>query len=204
MPYERQYTKQEVSDILRLSEGRSSPVTTQPGHCMSLHVGQSGLQVSDRLRGEIVSDAQHPIIMGPTGTVLPESQSRNIWRSLGPPGTTTNQLKSAYKNNIDNGVQRSGSFRDAQDALTLARYALNSTTGQAELRRLDTDPTTNRIFITVSVSAIQSLHSAWIMKYADSDNDVTHDEQIKSVFMIVDRYADPASEIHIQTFYPVK
>ena len=199
MPLAHAYSKQDFSDLLLASEGRNSPVSGEPGHCMSLHIGQSGLQISDRLVNKLSSDANHPIIMGPAGSVVPENQSRDIWRTLNP-GSNTAQLKGAHSNLIDNAKSNSGSFLDLQQALMVGRYVLNCALGQTELAKLDA--ATTRVSIRTNLNAFMSAEGTWKMYFASTDEDVTHVADFNQVFMLVDKI--DAGTLHLQTFYPIK
>jgi hypothetical protein len=201
MPHAHNYSQQEFLNLLLASEGRNSPVSGEPGHCRSLHIGQDGMQISDRLQGKLSSDATHPIIMGPGGSVVPENQSREIWRGLNP-GTKTADLKNAYSSFIDNAKSNSGAFLDLQQALVLGRYTLNCATGQGELAKLDLAAVPTRVRIQIDLNGIMSAEGAWKMNFATTANDITHVCDFNHVFMLLDRI--DGANMHLQTFYPIK
>lgn len=196
----KKYTKQDVSDILYASERRLSPVSGERGHALEKHVGVGGLQISDRLRGTLITTPTRPLIMDEFGKVRPESEHRDIWRSL-TPSATTKQLKQDFRTNIENFVSRSGSFIDLQQAIIVGKYALNSQEGQAALTELD-QGVQDRVAVTVSMHKLEWVHGAWKMNYASHGNDITHEEDFSKAFMLIDKLA--SNQIHIQTFFPIK
>ena len=101
MARKKQYSRQEVSDILQQSEGRKSPVSGEPGHTLKYHVGADGLQISDRLMNTLQTDDSHPLIMTPDGKIAPESVHRDVWKSRNP-GMSTKKSKSDFRSMIDN------------------------------------------------------------------------------------------------------
>ncbi len=202
----RNYTKQEVNDILYASERRLSPVSGERGHALEKHVGVGGLQISDRLRGTLTTSPTRPLIMDEFGKVRPENEHRDIWRSL-TPGATTKELKQDFKNNIENYVNRSGSFTDLQQALIVGKYLLNSPEGQTALAGLDQMAVTvgskqSRVSVVVSMNRLEWIHGAWKMNYACHGNDITHEEDFSQAFMLIDKL--DLDQIHIQTFFPIK
>jgi hypothetical protein len=210
MPCARKYSKEDVNAILQASEGRRSPVSGEPGHALSRHVGVNGLQISDRLRGTVMTSASRPMVMMPTGGGADASTVRAVWREIDARNgitTTTNQLKKDYRKLVENYIDDSGAFVDLQQAIIIGRYLLNSSDGQAELAKLDAG-TETRIKIAKSLHQIEAVDGAWKMNYAgmptagNRENDITHLEDIRTAFMLVDRY--DAGNIHIQTFYPIK
>ena len=196
----KRYSRDEVNAILQESEGRRSPVSGEPGHALSRHVGVGGYQVSDRLRPELgASSATRPIVMHPSGKIASETDHREIWRNL-TPGATTRTLKAEYRRMYENNVSRSGSFLDLQQAVIAGRYLLNAAGGQAELAKLDSGAE-HRVAIELSMNAVEWIYGAWKMNYACHGNDVTHLEDFSKSFMLVDRL--DTGGIHIQTFFPV-
>jgi hypothetical protein len=209
MPRKKSYTLEEVNAILRASDGRLSPVTGEPGHALSKHVGVGGLQLSDRLRGTAMSSPSRPIVMDVDGRTAPETVYRDVWREIDARNgiqSTTKQLKSDYRKMVENYVEKSGSFIDAQQAIRIGRHLLNSPAGQAELARLDAG--TDRVAITQSLNLIESTDGAWKMNFAGMptaahpENDISHLVDFNQAFMLVDRLDLDA--IHIQTFFPMK
>ncbi|ATG92155.1 MULTISPECIES: hypothetical protein [Methylomonas] len=196
----RKYSKQEVHAILTTREGLLSPVSNEPSHILSLHVGVSGLQISDRLMGTLKSDSTHPIIMGPTGSIRPESEHREIWKALNP-GMNTQQAKNAFGSFIDNSKDNSGSFLDVQQAVVVGWFLLNSDEGQVELAKLD--GASNRVKISKSLDRLEFVReNAFKMNFASKDSDITHLEDFSQAVMIVDKL--PMDGIHVQTLYPVR
>ena len=197
----KQYTKQEVLNILTTREGLASPVSGEKSHIFSLHVGVEGLQISDRLMGTLNSDASHPIIMGPKGSILPEVDHRNLWKSLNP-GMNTKQAKSAFSSFIDNSKTNSGSFVDKQQAIVVAKVMLNSPEGQTQLGLLDSGAK-NRVFFKLSLDMLRD--NGFQMNFAGSgggNDDITHLEYFNQAGIVIDRL-DPDG-IHVQTLYPIK
>jgi hypothetical protein len=207
MPCAKRYSKEDVNAILYASEGRLSPVSGEPGHALSRHVGVSGLQISDRLVGRTMSSLSRPIVMQATGGAAPANIVRDVWREIDARSgitTTTAQLKKDYNKLVDNSIDNSGAFVDLQQAIIIGRYLLNSSEGQTELAKLDSG-TENRVKIVRTLNQLEAVDSAWKMNYAGSsgiDNDITHLRDIRTAFMLVDRL--DANTIHIQTFYPIK
>lgn len=205
MPCARIYSKQDVSDLLQQSEGRVLAGKTEAGHCLRLHVGQSGLEISDRLQGqELTSSSSKPIIMDATGKIAPETTVRAIWRDIntrqGNPFENTKALKYAYETQFEKGIApASGAFLDRQQALVLIRYALNSPAGQAELAKLDAGRAT-RVSTTQSVGRVELIDGAWKMNAASRQNDVTHLADVTTVTLVIDLLA--VDQIHLQTAYP--
>jgi hypothetical protein len=203
MPVTRKYTLADVNEILTQSEGRNSPTSGEPGHTLHLHVGASGLQISDRLMGSVKSDATHPIIMGPGGAIAPEATHRDIWKSLNP-GLNTKGAKSAYDQNLDNSKSNSGAFIDRQQAIAVGRFMLNSAEGQTKLGELDGGA--NRASMKMTLSMLEmSWKDAWKMYFASGDGaggDITHLETFTQAFLLIDKLN--ANTIHIQTLYPIK
>ena len=196
----RRYSRDEVNAILNESEGRLSPVSGEPGHALSRHVGVGGYQISDRLRPELgASSTTRPIVMHPSGKIASEADHREIWRNL-TPGVTTKALKAEYRRMYENYVTRSGSFLDLQQAVIVGRYLLNAAGGQAELAKLDSGAEA-RVAIELSMNAVEWIYGAWKMNYACHGNDITHLEDFSKAFMLVDRL--DADRIHVQTFFPV-
>lgn len=196
----KSYSKDAVNQLLVASEGRASPVSGETGHGLGKHVGVKGYQISDRLTGNLKSDATHPIIMDPTGKMRPESEHRDIWKSLNP-GMNTKGSKSAFRENVENWVSRSGAFMDRPQAINVGKYMLNSTDGQSKLAELDGGE--DRVAISMSLNGLDMMGiDAWKMYYADHDNDITHLEDFSKAFMLVDKL--PTGTIHIQTFFPIK
>lgn len=201
MPVTKQYSRADVKRILQQSEGRLSPVSNQPGHCLEKHVAVSGYQLSDRLRHkELQSDATHPIIMGETGGIRPENEHRDIWKALNP-GMTTAQAKAAYRQNIANYVKESGSFLDQQQAAIVGRHLLNSSAGQKALGELD-DGAKARVDIMIPLTTLDIIDlDGKKMHHASHGDDITHIAEMRSAFMLVDKLS--GDEIHIQTLYPI-
>lgn len=196
----RRYSREDVNEILQESEGRRSPVSGEPGHALSKHVGVAGYQISDRLRPELgASSTTRPIIMYERGGIASEPDTRQVWREI-TPTATTKQLKAEYRRMFEDYVTRSGSFLDLQQAIIVGRYLLNAAGGQAELAKLDAG-TEDRVAIELSMNAVEWVYGAWKMNYACHGNDVTHLEDFKKAFMLVDRIS--TGGIHIQTFFPV-
>lgn len=200
MVYARQYSKPELNSILINSEGRLSPVSNEPGHAFSKHVGVSGQQISDRLVGKLKSDRTHPIVMDSQGRISSETDHRDIWKALNP-NMNTRKAKSDFRTYVENWVTRSGSFLDRPQAINVGRYMLNSQAGQAELAKLDSSE--NRIGIQMFLNQLDMIRrDAWKMYYAEHGNDITHLETFSKAFMLVDKLS--SGGIHIQTFFPIK
>ncbi|MEM1434707.1 MAG: hypothetical protein AAGG11_11670 [Pseudomonadota bacterium] len=206
----RQYTRDEVLQLLIDSEQRNSPVSGQPGHGLSKHVEVSGYQISDRLVGTFGGDAaSFPIIVGPGGAVASAADHRTIWKEAhahdGKPQLSTKAAKRAQKERFGSPVSRSGAFMDRQYAVVVARFMLNSTEGQAQLLALDNGEA--RVPLEMSLNRLDMIDvDAWKMYYADKSDtqagsDITHIETFSRAFMLID--ALPGNGIHLQTFYPI-
>lgn len=204
MPCARQYTINEINDILQQSEGRLSPVSNQPGHALHLHVDARGEQLSDRFLRPSASAVGRAYIVGEHGEIATAAETRAAWNDYAAATGGAQMNRATFNREFERWVPRlpaaSGAFADRQDAIAVATHVLNSALGQGELAALDAG-TRNRVQIQSPVPPQVNGGTGVQMYLSEAVNSIPRIVPVRQVFMLVDRLG--VGGIHVQTFYPV-